>query len=401
MIENLKVSVCITSWNTATALRANLRMLVAEIGDGLSAEVLVYDNASKDGTAKLLAVWKHHIKSISSGTNQGQSISRNEMARQAIGDYILFVDGDIGIIPQSVGAMSRWLDAHPNSVGVSYDIDSDTHFTGEETQAENVIIREDVVQRPYMYFHYALYRKEFIRKHPLPQFYPFDRPGWGLEEDVAALQAPGQMYDVIIGRRFYHHKAEQSKNNLSGWPGTRVKRLAMLEYVKTLPEHRRWEAFHTGKLEPKELYVAPLYLGTARSSAAYAALEDYLPFVLIPTDGAPGLLLEHDLPEASTIKPGDTVIPARYSPLWLTACDPVSEADPVVAIHTWQLVEAALRGRPAALRVAEPDREELKRFGLSASVTRQQALAYREYVQRTMLNRVIAPLTTMLLSHGK
>jgi hypothetical protein len=43
-------------------------------------------------------------------------------------------------------------------------------------------------------FHYAVYDRGFLNAHPLPEFYPFDGPGWGVEEEMCGMTAPGTVY---------------------------------------------------------------------------------------------------------------------------------------------------------------------------------------------------------------
>ena len=52
----------------------------------------------------------------------------------------------------------------------------------------------DMSTSPVPMFHYAVYDRGFLNAHPLPEFYPFDGPGWGVEEEMCGLSAPGTVY---------------------------------------------------------------------------------------------------------------------------------------------------------------------------------------------------------------
>ena len=57
----IDLSICIVSWNTETLLKECLRSIF-ERTKGISCEVFVVDNASKDGTVKMV---REHFSDVS------------------------------------------------------------------------------------------------------------------------------------------------------------------------------------------------------------------------------------------------------------------------------------------------------------------------------------------------
>lgn len=89
----MDLSIIIINWNSKDFLRDCLRSL--EVGvRGLDCEVLVIDNASRDGSAQMVVAEFPDVKFIQSEQNLGFSGSNNRAARQAKGDFFLFLNPD-------------------------------------------------------------------------------------------------------------------------------------------------------------------------------------------------------------------------------------------------------------------------------------------------------------------
>jgi hypothetical protein len=78
--------------------------------------------------------------------------------------------------------------------GVYYDVHGDIYEEAGATPVELPITMADMSTSPVPMFHYAVYDRGFLNAHPLPEFYPFDGPGWGVEEEMCGLTAPGTVY---------------------------------------------------------------------------------------------------------------------------------------------------------------------------------------------------------------
>lgn len=108
MNADVKISVCIATYNGASKLPATLEAIKS--GDKLPDEVVVYIDGSTDNTLAVLDSYNAvlPLKSVS-GSNSGRATARNKALAHATGDVVLFIDDDI-IIPTT--AVSQHLAFH-------------------------------------------------------------------------------------------------------------------------------------------------------------------------------------------------------------------------------------------------------------------------------------------------
>jgi hypothetical protein len=161
------------------------------VDDG-EAEVLIFDNGSADGTPNFLRQTKNDTPYgtiMLSKNNLGQCVSRNKLVQAAKGAYVLFLDGDVIPIHGSIEEMLDILVSNDQWPGVYYDVHGDIYDEAGATPVELPITMADMSTSPVPMFHYAVYDRGFLNAHPLPEFYPFDGPGWGVEEEMCGLAA--------------------------------------------------------------------------------------------------------------------------------------------------------------------------------------------------------------------
>ena len=107
------VTLLIVSFNTRDRLRQCLVCLPPALGL-VQAEIIVVDNASRDGSADMLAQEFPHIKLIRSESNLGFANANNLAAREAQGRYWVLLNPDAvlpeGAIEQSVTRMDAETD---------------------------------------------------------------------------------------------------------------------------------------------------------------------------------------------------------------------------------------------------------------------------------------------------
>ncbi len=110
----MDLSIIIINWNSKDYLRECLRSLPAGVG-ALAYRVLVIDNASPDECGKMLAEEFPRVIFIQSDRNLGFAGGNNRAARQAAGDFLLFLNPDTvvedGALAQLVQALRRLPDA--------------------------------------------------------------------------------------------------------------------------------------------------------------------------------------------------------------------------------------------------------------------------------------------------
>ena len=116
----MDLSIVTVSWNVKEHLKESLEAIFASEG-GLTFEVLVVDNASTDGTRDMLRLWterESRLRVFLNTTNEGFARANNQAIEQARGRYVLLLNPDMRVFPDTLAAMAQWMDAHPH-VGVA------------------------------------------------------------------------------------------------------------------------------------------------------------------------------------------------------------------------------------------------------------------------------------------
>ena len=110
------VSVIVVSFNTREVLRRCLQS-VQDDGDGLSAEIIVVDNASTDGSSEMIALDFPRARLIRSEINLGFGEGNNVALRLARGRYFLLLNSDAFFVKGALPLAIRHMDENP-SVGL-------------------------------------------------------------------------------------------------------------------------------------------------------------------------------------------------------------------------------------------------------------------------------------------
>ena len=111
----IKLSIVIVSWNTIELLNKCLSCLF-EGDPGVTFEVIVVDNASYDGSSKLVEKEFPRVKLIRNETNVGYTKANNQGIKLAQGDYILLLHSDTIISDNKI--LAKWvsfMDLHPDA----------------------------------------------------------------------------------------------------------------------------------------------------------------------------------------------------------------------------------------------------------------------------------------------
>ncbi|MEO5825513.1 MAG: glycosyltransferase [Gemmatimonadales bacterium] len=92
-----KVSIAVCTFNRSALLAQVLSDLSAQLGaDRESIEVLVVDNNSTDSTQDVLRQWAHRLPlRVVVERAQGNTFARNRALREAVGEYLIFLDDDV------------------------------------------------------------------------------------------------------------------------------------------------------------------------------------------------------------------------------------------------------------------------------------------------------------------
>jgi GT2 family glycosyltransferase len=107
------LSVILVSWNTCDELEACLESVAAGVR-GISAEVVVVDNASTDGSPDMVTANFPDVRLVRHAENRGFAAGCNAGLRVATGRYLLLLNPDTIVVDDVLTATVRYLDEHPD-----------------------------------------------------------------------------------------------------------------------------------------------------------------------------------------------------------------------------------------------------------------------------------------------
>lgn len=113
----MKLSVVIVNYNVRTYLTACLDSVKIAL-DGIESEVFVVDNNSTDDSVDVIRrdyTWVHLINNIE---NLGFSKANNIAIRQSNGEYVLLLNPDTKVDPETLKGVIGFMDEHPDAGGV-------------------------------------------------------------------------------------------------------------------------------------------------------------------------------------------------------------------------------------------------------------------------------------------
>lgn len=102
-LERPLISVCIANYNGESLLADCIESVIGQQGD-FEVEIIVHDDASRDGSLQLLARYPQ-VLVIESADNVGFCIANNRMAQAAKGSYLLLLNNDAALMPGALAAL--------------------------------------------------------------------------------------------------------------------------------------------------------------------------------------------------------------------------------------------------------------------------------------------------------
>ncbi len=112
--QDERPSLCIINHNGENYLVETLESALGQ-GDGFK-EILLVDDASQDGSLKIVRERFPSVKVIQLFENLGPAAARNAAIDRASGDRIVFVDNDVCMDVDCVDRLQQALDEHPRAV---------------------------------------------------------------------------------------------------------------------------------------------------------------------------------------------------------------------------------------------------------------------------------------------
>jgi len=112
--ERVDVSVIVVNWNTRDLLTECLYSLYEATRD-LYLEVIVVDNASSDGSPAMLRKRLPQVHLIENQQNAGFAHANNQGIEVSRGRYVLLLNSDTRVCPESLQKTVRFMDEHPRA----------------------------------------------------------------------------------------------------------------------------------------------------------------------------------------------------------------------------------------------------------------------------------------------
>ena len=112
----MKLSVVIVSYNVRHFLEGCLQS-VEKAAEGIGCEVFVVDNASSDDTMTVLPARFPWVRFSANDENLGFARANNMAIRQSAGEYVLLLNPDTVIAPDTLSQALDFMDAHPRAGG--------------------------------------------------------------------------------------------------------------------------------------------------------------------------------------------------------------------------------------------------------------------------------------------
>ena len=108
------LSVCIVSWNTEAQLKECLQSIY-EHTKGITYEIFVVDNASRDGSVGMVRDHFPDVFLIANQGNRGFAAANNQAIRLAKGRFVIFLNPDTVVNGNALATMVRFMDDHPEA----------------------------------------------------------------------------------------------------------------------------------------------------------------------------------------------------------------------------------------------------------------------------------------------
>ena len=110
--EPTELSIIIVNWNTRELLRSCLNSVYDETR-ATSFEVFVVDNASSDGSIKMVKREFPQVRLIENRENLGFARANNQAIKQSRGSYIVLLNPDTVVLSGALDKMVAFVRAHP------------------------------------------------------------------------------------------------------------------------------------------------------------------------------------------------------------------------------------------------------------------------------------------------
>jgi len=107
-------SIIIVSWNVQHALQENIKAIL-QSNQHSNYEIIVIDNASEDGTVDMVRSEFPNVHLIVNQENLGFARASNQGIKIAIGNFLILLNPDMRIFPETLEDLKVWLEKNPQA----------------------------------------------------------------------------------------------------------------------------------------------------------------------------------------------------------------------------------------------------------------------------------------------
>lgn len=222
---SVTVTLGMTLWNHGSLAPITIAALMRERerleAGGFRAHVELIDNASWDGTDRVVReTVRVHRRDASHDIQEAPASSttlRNKLIEVSKeDDYLVFIDGDIEVIPHSIVAMIHYLSDHPSISAMAMDpLLQRPHREEADLYCRSIgIVRHE----PLMYLcGYGVFDRGVFNHLTFDEGGPLGQCGWGSEDDDLWLQMYDKSYDAVYASGFSYFHPEPRSSWKSLW----------------------------------------------------------------------------------------------------------------------------------------------------------------------------------------
>jgi GT2 family glycosyltransferase len=114
MLMKKMLSICIVNFNTRELLN-NCLHSIYDTAEGIIYEIIVVDNNSSDGSVAMIKQDFPHVILIANNENSGYASAVNQAVNQAQGEFILILNSDTEILPDSLSKTLEFMKKNKNA----------------------------------------------------------------------------------------------------------------------------------------------------------------------------------------------------------------------------------------------------------------------------------------------
>lgn len=108
----MDLSVITVTWNAEKNIAEQIKSVFLGFKD-IAVEEIVIDNGSRDETVNIITARFPQIKLIKNTENRGFGFANNQGAKIAQGDFLLFLNPDMRVEPESLDKLMAWMKKRP------------------------------------------------------------------------------------------------------------------------------------------------------------------------------------------------------------------------------------------------------------------------------------------------